>query len=208
MIPKPNISLTGQMQAEISGVSRGTDVSLIALGAVCLIGSLGCFFLSMWQPWAVAGAIFFLICFAFVLFVWRQGTSARAQAEAPPAQITWKSADEELALSLPLDGDNLVAKKMLSGMRTIIQNREPLPAPRGQVNGSPADRSALKEYTQEESRSIMQKLEKEASTHDLKVVELLECTPDIPVHGGSRLPEAVGVENSSMEQLPDGLGPH
>jgi len=175
MPPKPpEISLTGQMQANISGVSHGTDISLIVFGIVCLIGTLGCFALSLWQPWASVGAVAFLVGFGFILYVWRQGAAARTQAEASPAQFTWKSGVNEVAVSIPLDSQNYVAKKILSGMRSLIQGREPPPTPRGEVRGNPSEQESLKEYSENERSAIEEKWAREVSKHDQVVVEQLE----------------------------------
>jgi len=169
----PNIVLRGEMQAKITGASRGTDISLIVLGAICLIGTLGCFWLSLWISWAVVGAVAFLAGFGFVLYVWRTGTEARMQQEAPVAQLSWRTERDEVAISMPLDSQNYIAKRMLSGMRAVVQSRGTLPTPRGVVTGSPADGKALREYGDDECRLIEEGWAREVAKHDALVVEKL-----------------------------------
>lgn len=200
----PKLSLTGQMQAKISGVSRGTDISLMVFGGICLIGTLGCFWLSLWQPWAAAGSVIFLLCFIFILYVWRQGTPARAQAEAPPAQLTWKSDGNELAVSIPVDSQNYVVKQMLSRMRAIVHSRTPLPSPHGEVRGSPTDEKSLKEYSDDERRAVAEKWSAEISTHDHTVVEQLELTMKSLESGNSEICESTDSTDTGMPQLPKG----
>jgi len=57
------------MQANISGTSRGTDLSLLVLAGVSLAGAIGCFWLSIWIPWALIGDAVFLSGFGYVLYV-------------------------------------------------------------------------------------------------------------------------------------------
>ena len=210
MPPKPpEISLTGQLQANISGVSHGTDISLIVFGIVCLVGTLGCFVLSLWQPWASVGAAAFLVGFGFVLYVWRQGAAARTQAEAPPAQFTWRSDGNEMAVSIPLDSQNYVAKKILSGMRSLIQGREPPPTPRGEVRGNPADEKSLREYSENERRTIEEKWALEVSKHDQVVVEQLESAirslESEIADGNARSMLPLQGSNTGMPQVKDAL---
>jgi hypothetical protein len=205
MPPKaPQISMSAAMQAKISGVSRGTDVSVLVLAPVCLIGAVGCFWLSIWVPWALGGAAAFLLGFGFVLYVWRRGTAARTQTEAPPAEFTWRSGTQELMLSVPLDQDNYVVKKMLAGMRSLVQARELPPAPTGAVEGNPADAKALREYSAEERQSVQRKWAQEIPKHDELVVgqldaaiESLESAPT------ERQTGTVMTDVKGLTQLPD-----
>jgi hypothetical protein len=205
MVPKPpQVSLNGQLQATISGVSRGTDISLILFGVVCLIGALGCFWLSPITPWALAGAFGFLIGFGFVLSVWRKGIAARTQADIAPAQLTVKTPDAEVALSVPLDPENVIAKRLLSTMRTIIHARKPLPPPRGYVKNNPADGSSLHEYTDQERQALTNKWSAEVATHDNIVVEQLETAIRSVGSGATELreePDEEKVPATGMPQL-------
>jgi len=126
---------------------------------------------------------------------------ARAQTDAPPGQFTWKSGTEELALSLPMDQRNYVIKRMLSGMRSIVQARELPPSPRGAVRGNPADEAALKEYLPEEQQAVEKKWAQEIPKHDELVVDQLEAAIK-SLESGSPGMDVCSTEIQGLPQLP------
>jgi hypothetical protein len=170
---KQPVPLSAGIKAEISGVSRGTDVSLISLSVVCLLGTGGCFWLSTLVPLALIGSFIFLAGFCFVLYSWGTGSSRRSELDAPSAHFMVKGESETYALSLPLDSKNVVLKKILAQMRAIVQLRTPPPVPKGSVTGNPAEISALKEYSSDERDAIQNGWAKDIPKHDEGVVERL-----------------------------------
>ena len=201
--PKTPLSLSGEVQVNISGTSRGTDISLIALACVSLFGSVGCFWLSIRIPWALIGAFGFLAGFGYILSVWRRGVAARAQADAPGAQFMWKSDSQAMTVTLPVDPDNYVVKRMLSGMRSIVQARELPPTPRGAVLGNPADEKALAEYSPEEQQAIERTWAKEILEHDDLVVEELATASKSLQSGSATGAETCPTEAPGIPQLPE-----
>ncbi len=196
----PKITVTGQVQAKVTGVSRGNDLSLMAFGLICLVGTLGCFWLSLWQPWAIVGAIAFLVGLGFVLYVWHRGAEVRNQTELPPGQFNWKNDGEELALTLPLDTKNYIARQMLLGLRTLVQDRQPLPASRGAVTGNPADEKNLREYSAEERKVLEKQWAAELLQHDEKVVKELESAMQSLKSG-----KLLGTPEEAENQLDTGM---
>lgn len=140
---------------------------------MCLVGVVVCLWLSRWSPWALAGAAVFLFGFLFVLWVWQGGVSARNRMDAPPARIAWKSDAGSLDLSLPVDDPKVMARRVLGIIRKLVQSREIPPAPRGSVLGNPSHEADLKEYSDEERKSIEEKWKREIPEHDQAAVEKL-----------------------------------
>lgn len=202
----PKVSVSAGIQANLAGTSRGTDFSLLGLGTISLVGALGCLWLSIWTPWALIGSGVFLSGFLYILNVWRKGTSARAMTDSPPATISWKSASEELAISIPNDDQNYAARKMLAGMRAVMQQRQLPPTPRGSVQGNPADHASLTEYSPEERAAVEKKWAEDVPRHDEKVVDELTSAIRSLESGSNILTPGSAGKDEGLQQLDTEIG--
>src|SRR5690242_14521693 len=168
---RPKQSFEARVKARVSGVSRGTDLSLLGLALFCVFGVIGCFWASLWVSSAKFGAWIFLAAFLFLLVAWAKGLSDRNALDVPPAQLSVTSGPDSFNLSLPLDKRDYVFKKMFSCMRTVVQARAILPAPRGAVVGNPSDAKVLREYSPEERAVVEKRWNEEIPKHDEQVIE-------------------------------------
>ena len=72
-------------------------------------------------------------------------------------------------------GNREVVLNILEVMREIYQNRQPPPAPRGEVRaGSPNNPANLREYSDDERQAVTRRWEESIPQHDREVLEQID----------------------------------
>jgi hypothetical protein len=161
--------LKAKVSANVQVDLHGTERLLSVFGLIALLIIITSLILLAFMPniWAIIG-LFFGICLLIVLlFIWLR--KSPGDYEGSPILIS--ASDDRVILQTRTYDPG----QKITLLREIIQNRNPLPHPKGEVVGNnPTDEQNLREYADDESAEDAQALSDKINQHDIQILNELQ----------------------------------
>jgi len=159
--------------AKIRAVLQGPERGILVLGILFLLVFLFSISIDAVNPGLLTkvGGYVGLGALIALLMYWFFGGKG---SEAPEMAMTTVSATpQEWSVSTPSRDSHQV----LTLIREMLHNRQPLPAPHGSVKDrTPETAAALKEYSEEEREQVLESLNQELESHDKQVMDQIRET--------------------------------